>query len=65
MIDPVTSWFKIVELPAVTKLTIPNMSKGKKVTCNNYTTEADMTFIKSSAQIINLVYKTWFIRYPH
>jgi hypothetical protein len=30
MIDPATSWFKIVEVPTVTKLTVPNTGKGKK-----------------------------------
>jgi hypothetical protein len=64
MIDPASSWFKIVELPTVTKLTVPTMGKGKKVTCNNYTKEADTTFDKSSAQIRNLVYKTCFSRFP-
>ncbi len=64
MIDPATSWFEIVELPTVAKLTAPNMGKDKKVTCNNYTNEAVTTFIKLSAQISNLVYKTWFSRYP-
>ncbi len=63
-IDPARSWFKIVELPTVTKLTVPNMGKGKKVTCNDYTKEADTSLDKSSAQISNLVYKTWFSRYP-
>jgi hypothetical protein len=31
------------------QLTIPNMGKSKKITCNNYTKEADTTFDKSSA----------------
>jgi hypothetical protein len=61
MIDPATSWFEIV----VDKSTFPTSGKGKKVTYdNNYTKDADMTFDKSSAQISNLVYKTWFSRYP-
>jgi hypothetical protein len=64
MIDPATSWFEIVELPTVTKLTVPNTGKGKKATCTNYTKVAE-TFDKSSAQINNLVYKTWFSRNPH
>jgi hypothetical protein len=65
MIDPATSWFEIVELPSVDKATFPTSGKGKKVTYdNNYTKDADMTFDKSSAQISNLVYKTWFSRYP-
>jgi hypothetical protein len=63
MIDPATSWFEIVELLTVTKSTVPTMGKGEKVTCNNYTKESERTFDESSAQI-NLVYKTWFSRYP-
>jgi hypothetical protein len=54
MIDPVTSWFEIVELPTVTKLTVPKADKGKKATCTNYTKVAD-TFDKTSAQISNLL----------
>ncbi len=65
MIDPETSWFEIVELPSVNKATFPTLGKGKKATCNNYTKDAVMTFDKSSVQISNLVYKTWFSRYPH
>jgi hypothetical protein len=64
MIDPATRWFEIVELRNVIKLTIPNMGKSKKATCNDYTKVAE-TFDKLSAQISNLVYKTWFSRYPH
>ncbi len=65
MIDPATSWFKMVELPAVTTQTVPSMGKGKKATCKDYTKEAEVTFDKSFAHISNLVYKTWFSRYPH
>jgi hypothetical protein len=64
MINPATSWFEIIELPSVTKLTVPTTGKMKKVTCNNYTKESETTFDKSSAQISNLVCKTWFSRYP-
>jgi hypothetical protein len=32
-IDPVTIWFKIVEVPTVTKLTVPSTGKGKKAIC--------------------------------
>jgi hypothetical protein len=64
LIDPATSWSEIVELPTVTKLTVTKMGRGEKVTCNNYTKEADTTFYKSSTQISNLVYKAWFSRYP-
>jgi hypothetical protein len=64
MIDPATSWFMIVELPTITKLTVPNTGKGKKATCIDYTKVAD-TFDKTSAKTSNLVYKTCFSRYPH
>jgi hypothetical protein len=64
MIDPATSWIEIVELPTVTKLTVPNTGKDRKVTFSNYTKESETTFDKSSAQISILVYKTWFSRYP-
>jgi hypothetical protein len=63
MIDPATSWFKIVELLSVNKVTFPILGKGKKATCNNYTKDAVMTFDKSSAQISKIVYKTWCSRY--
>jgi hypothetical protein len=66
MIDPTTSWFKIVELPTVNlEMAVPPAGKGEKVTMAKNTEEADTTFDMSSAQISNLVYKTWFIRYPH
>jgi hypothetical protein len=62
MIDPATSWFKIVELPTVT-VTVPRGSNGKKTTCLDYTKDAEI-FDKTSAQISNLVYKCRFSRYP-
>ena len=31
--DPTTTWFNIIQLPTVTKLTVPNMDKGRKATC--------------------------------
>jgi hypothetical protein len=55
MIDLATSWFKLVELSVVTKPMVLTKSKGKKITCANYTKVAEMT-------ISNLVYKTWFSR---
>ncbi len=58
MINPATSWFEIVELPKLQRMT-----SGSKVP-NKNTKKAGMTFDKSSAQISNLVYKTWFSRYP-
>jgi hypothetical protein len=63
MINLATSWFKIVELPTVDTSTVATMAKGKKVKCYNFTKDADVTFDKSSAQISNLVCKTWFSRY--
>jgi hypothetical protein len=63
MINPATSWHEIVELPSGKKATFPNiLGKGKKVSCDNeYTEDAVTTFDKSSAQISNLVYKTWLV----
>jgi hypothetical protein len=52
MIDPTTSWFKMVELPTVKpETTVSTAGKGKKVTCTKNTKEAGTTFDKSSAQI--------------
>ncbi len=39
MIDPATSWFKIVELPTV-RVTVPKPAKGKKAT--DYTKDAEI-----------------------
>ncbi len=65
MIDPTTCWFKIVKLPTVAQeTTVPPASKGNKVTSSKNTMVAEPYFDKSSAQISNLVYKTWFSRYP-
>jgi hypothetical protein len=65
MINPATRWFEIMELPTVDLvMTVPQAGKGKKVTSSKNTTAAETTFDKSSAQISNLVYKTWFSRYP-
>ncbi len=65
MIDTATSWFEIVELPTVTQeTTVPPAGKGKKVTFVKNTKAAAPYFDKSSAQISNLVYKTWLSRYP-
>ncbi len=66
MIDPATSWFEIVELPTVAqKTTVPPAAKGKKATFAKNTNVAELYFDKSSDQISNLVYKTWFRRYSH
>ena len=64
MIDPATSWFEIVELPTVAQeTTVSPVGKGNKVTFDKNTKVAEPYFDKSSAQISNLVYKTWFSRY--
>ncbi len=69
MINPATSWFeKILELLTVDLvMTVPPMGKGKQVTSSKNTTVAvaETTFDMISAQISDLVYKTWFSRYPH
>jgi hypothetical protein len=55
-----------VELPTVAQeMTVTPMGKGKKVTFDKNTKVTEPYFDKSSAQISNLVYKTWFSRYPH
>jgi hypothetical protein len=42
MIDPATSWFKIVEPPTVNLvMTVPPLGKGKKVTSSKNTTAAE------------------------
>jgi hypothetical protein len=66
MINPTTSWFEIVKLPTVAQeTTVPPTGKGKKVTFDTNTKVAEPYFDKSSAQISNLVYNTWFSRYPN
>ncbi len=68
MINPTTTtrWFKVVELPTVDLvMTVPPAGKGDKVTSSKNTKVPETTFDKSPAQISNLVYKTWFSRYPH
>ncbi len=65
MVNPATIWFEIVELPTVAQeTTVPPAGKGKKVTFAKNTKVAEPYFDKSSTQISNLVYKTWFSRYP-
>jgi hypothetical protein len=50
MINPATIWFVIVEVPTVTKLTVPIMGKGKKVTFDDYTKGSETSCDKSSAK---------------
>jgi hypothetical protein len=55
----------VEQLPTVAQeTTIPPAGKGKKVTFDKNTKVAEPYFDKSFAQISNLVYKTWFSRYP-
>jgi hypothetical protein len=55
MINPATSWFKIVELPTVAKSTVPTKGKDKKVAFDGNTKESELTLDVSSKQISNLV----------
>jgi hypothetical protein len=54
IIDPATSWFEIVELPKL----------QRETSVSKLTKKSTMRIDKSSAQISNLMYKTWFSRYP-
>ena len=57
--------FEMAELQTVNQeTTVPPVGKGKKVTFDKNTKVAEPYFDNSSAQISNLVYKTWFSRYP-
>ncbi len=50
IIKTATGWFKVVELPTVTKeTTVPTTGKGKKATFAKNTKVAETTFDKSSA----------------
>ncbi len=56
MINPTTSWFKIVKLPTVAQeTTVLPAGIGKKVTFDTNTKVAEPYFDKSSTQISNLV----------
>ncbi len=57
MIDPVSSWFKIAELPIVKQLRQQTVN-GKELLI------ADEIFDKTSERIAKLVNKTWLCRYP-
>jgi hypothetical protein len=57
MIDPATSWFKVVELPLVCRL--------KTMTVNGKESSiVEEIFDKTSERIARLVNKTWLSRYP-
>jgi hypothetical protein len=57
MIDPATSWFKVVELPLACRL------KTIKVNCKESSIIEEI-FDKTSEHIAWLVNKTWLSRYP-
>ncbi len=57
MIDPASSWFKVVELPTIMWL-MTNKVNGKERTIK------EEIFDKSSDQISQLVNKIWLCRYP-
>ena len=64
MIDPTTSWFKIVELRVVQRsgASAARNTKGQK---GKKTLGKEPHFDKSSAMISTLVNKTWFCQYPY
>jgi hypothetical protein len=57
MIDPTSSWFEIVELPLVKRLTTMKVNDKEKVS-------KELIFDKSSHQIARLVNKICLCRYP-
>jgi hypothetical protein len=57
MIDPTSSWFKIVELPLVTWLQRQTVNRKELLTANKI-------FHKTSDDIARLVNKIWLCRYP-
>jgi hypothetical protein len=57
MIDPASSWFKVVELPTIMRL------MTRKVNSKERTIE-EQVFDKSSDLISRLVNKIWLCRYP-
>ena len=66
MIDPVTSWFEIAELPISqpNELDIPMGTQGQKGK-DKHNQNKEPCFDKSSATVSTLVNRTWFSRYPH
>ncbi len=56
MIDPTSSWFKVVELPTITRLMTRTVNGKEKVI-------EEEIFDKSSDQISRLVDKIWLCRY--
>eukprot|EP00804_Cyclotella_cryptica_P014532 CCRYP_004821-RA/>CCRYP_004821-RA protein AED:0.22 eAED:0.22 QI:0/0/0/1/0/0/2/0/312 len=64
MINPATSWFEIVKLPAsqLKELDIPTGTKGQRSKDTHVQTKQPY-FDKSSATVGNIVNRTWFSRY--
>ncbi len=58
MIDPTSSWFKIVELPLVRRGRLTSTARS----C--YKLQLEDIFDKSSDRVAKLVNKTWLSRYP-
>jgi hypothetical protein len=58
MIDPASSWFEIVELPLVSRLTVTLINGKEKIS-------EELIFDKSSNQIARLVNKIWLSRCRH
>ena len=61
MIDPATSWFKIVELPS--ELDIPMGTQVHKGLLT-HKQKKEPYFDKTSATVGSLINRTWFCRYP-
>jgi hypothetical protein len=57
MIDPASSWFQIVELPLVIRITTKMVNGKEKLS-------KELIVNKSSNQIARLVNKIWLSRYP-
>eukprot|EP00804_Cyclotella_cryptica_P011567 CCRYP_012078-RA/>CCRYP_012078-RA protein AED:0.28 eAED:0.28 QI:0/-1/0/1/-1/1/1/0/261 len=65
MIDPATSWFKIVELPVsqLQELDIPTGTKGQRIKDTHVQTKRPY-FDKTTATVGNIINRTWFSCYP-
>ena len=65
MIDPATSWFKIVELPVSQPQghDIPTGTQGRNGR-DTYKQQEEPYFDKTSATVGALINKTWFCHYP-
>ena len=66
MIDPLTSWFEIVELPVLqlSEHDIPTGTQGCKGLLTHKQTK-EPYFDETSATVGSLINRTWFCCYPH